>query len=365
MNGKAIKFKVYQIQPKLLLVLLLALSGCNLAPISESEALRQTQIRESELDVNVKQTLLAQLQENREVEQTSLAGTEAIRTLTPELVFTLVPTEPPFQATEPAVQESEPPALTELPPPVEFDEAAYQEWKNSAKILLYEDMTARLDTVRYVKLTLDKMGLDYKDDGSAYGWLLDDLDGGPPDGGQWDLIILAAEDKAGIKADFFSPSLSAVDQGTPVILETWYLDGAHTGSASGLLSRCGVSFENNWERIPPSGAAMFSLSPENPIMQQPNGGLNLSSTTNFWWDPDGIISYDVGDLMKLSMDTNATLLIGTMAGDRFTHGTSMVCLGGMLILQTFSSHLLTFNSMSPLWENYVDNALRARFIQIQ
>jgi len=359
------RLKKFQIRLAFALVFLLANSACNLARVSDSEALQQTQIRETELDINVKQTLLAQQQLDREIEQTVLAGTAPAQALTPEPSATLAPTVKALQTTEPAVQETPTPQSTEPAPAVEFDEAAYQEWKKTAKILLYEDMTARLDTVRYVKLTLDEMSLSYKDDGSAYGWLLDDLASGPQDDGEWDLIILAAEDKDGIKADFFAPALKAIEAGTPVILETWYLDGAYSGSASGILSRCGVSFEANWERIPPSSAAMFALSSDNSVLTQPNSGLNFSATTNFWWDPNGIISYDIGDLMKLSPDSSATILIGTKAGDQLTHGTSMVCVKGMLILQTFSSHLLTYKSMSPLWENYIDNALRTRFLRIQ
>ena len=363
--GSIIEFKHFQTRLSFVLILLLVISACNLTPASGSEALKQTQIRETELDINVKQTLLVQQQLDREIELTAAAETVPVQAPTPEPGVTLAPPVEAPQPTKPAALESPPPQPTEPAPAAEFDEAAYQEWKTTAKILLYEDMTARLDTVRYVKLTLDEMGLRYKDDGSAYGWLLDDLAGGPQDGDQWDLIIIAAEDKDGIKADFFTPALKAIDAGTPVILETWYLDGAYSGSASGLLARCGVGYEADWERIPPSNAAMFALSPDNPVLQRPNSGLGFSATTNFWWDPNGIISYDIGDLMKLSPDSNATLLIGTKAGDKLTHGTAAVCMDGMLILQTFSSHLLTYKSMSPLWENYIDNALRARFLKIQ
>jgi hypothetical protein len=35
---------------------------------------------------------------------------------------------------------------------------------------------------------------------------------------------------------------------------------------------------------------------------------------------------------------------------------------GHLILQTFSSHQLTFDAMSPVWENYIYNALQVRLL---
>jgi hypothetical protein len=241
------------------------------------------------------------------------------------------------------------------------DEAAFQQWMKSARILLYEDMTARLETVRYVKQTLDEMDLTYKDDGSAIGWLMDDLADGPPDGGQWDLIILAVEDKRGVQGDFFGEVLKAADQGTPVILEVYYLNSTYNSSASGLLNRCGLEYENDWVRIPPSRAALFASVPDHPIITTPNNILSFSTSTNQWWDPNGKITYDVGDLIKLAPSSESTLLLGTVAGIPTAHGTAAVCEGGKIILQTFSSHLLNFSVMSPLWENYIYHALQNRF----
>jgi len=347
----------------ILLLIMAANAGCNLVPISESESLRRTEIRATELEVNVKQTLLAQQQIDRSQEQTAQAKLLATQELNPQPILTTpppAPTEPSPAATpeQPATQ-TQPPA----PPTAEpFNEDDFQKWMKTAKILLYEDMTARLDTIRYIKSTLDQMGLSYKDDGSAYGWLLDDLENGPEGGDQWDLIILAAEDKNSIKANFFDSALLAVNQGTSVILEVYYLDGSYQSSASGLLNQCGLEYENNWIRIPPSRAVLFALNPDHPILQQPNSGLGFSATTEFWWDPNGIIDYDIGDLMKLSAGSNATFLLGATANTPSFHGTSAVCMDGKLILQTFSSHSLTYDAMSPLWENYIYHALRTRYI---
>jgi len=340
------------------------MTGCNLAPISEGEALKRTEIRATELEVNVKQTLLVQQQLERAQEQTaqaSIPNTQQTNPGPPPMTSPPKPSEtPPASPPEP-VAPSQPPTT---PTPEPFNEDDFQDWMKTAKILLYEDMTARLDTIRYIKTTLDQMGLSYKDDGSAYGWLLNDLESGPKDGDQWDLIILAAEDKNSIKANFFESAMLAVNQDTSVILEVYYLDRAHQSSASGLLNQCGLEFENNWIRIPPSRAVLFPLSPDNPILNQPNSGLGFSSTTEFWWDSNGVIDYDIGDLMKLSSDSKATLLLGVTANTPAFHGTSTVCLDGKLILQTFSSHVLTYDSMSPLWENYIYHALRTRYINL-
>jgi hypothetical protein len=347
----------------LILAIAVTLSGCNLLPISEEEALKQTQIRETELDINVKQTLLVQQQSNRAAQQTAIASAATSQVEAPKSPSPSSPPLPPEAdetPSEPVVQVTEvPPIEIETPQPINEEE--FNAWMKSAKILLYEDMTARLDTIRYAKSTLDEMGLLYKNDGSAYGWLLDDLKNGPPEGGQWDLIIFAAEDKAGVKADFFAPTLNAIEQGTSVILEVWYLDGAHATSASGLLQRCGVEYENNWIRVSPSRAALFILSPDNPIMQRPNHLLSFTATTNYWWDPNGEITYDTGDLIKTLPDSGASLLLGTTANVLNSHGTSTVCMDGQLTMQTFSSHVLKYEVMYPLWENYIYNALLTRF----
>jgi hypothetical protein len=335
-------------------------TSCSLIPISESEAAQLTEIRGTELEVNVKQTLLALQAANREAEQTALLAPTGAQGSTPTAPSTEPPLASPSSVEPPPEQptESSPPT-TVTPQP--FNEDAFREWSKSAKILLYEDMTSKLDTVRYVKSSLDDMGLVYKDDGSAYGWMLDDLENGPKSGGQWDLIIIATEDKKGIQGDFFSSVLNAVDQGTSVIYELWYLDTTYNANASGLLSSCGIEFEKDWVRIPPSQAAMFVLSPEHPILNQPNKILNFSSTTSYWWDPNGVIDYDIGDLVKVVPSSGASLLVGTLNNSTTSHGTVTVCMDGKLILQTFSSHVLTFNSMTPVWENYIYNALRTRF----
>jgi len=150
-----------------------------------------------------------------------------------------------------------------------------------------------------------------------------------------------------------------------VIFETWYLDNVYRSAAIGLLTQCGIEYENNWIRIPPSRAALFSLNPDNPIMSYPNATINFSATTNYWWDPQGEISYDIGDLIKLAPQSNASLLLGTIATTKASHGTAAVCLDGKLILQTFSSHVLKFEIMSPLWENYITHSLLTRFSSLK
>lgn len=236
----------------------------------------------------------------------------------------------------------------------------------SANILLYENMVADTNTMRYVKTTLDKMGLPYDDVGNAGGWLKSHLLSGGPEGKGWDLVIIAAEYKdsddpqgklrKGVYSEFFDYALTALNQGASVILEVWYLDKTYNSSAAPLLSQCGVSYENNWLKVPPERMVMFSLDPLHPVLNLPNSGLSFTDVTSQW---AGI--YDIGDYMKKSSKGDATLLIGTIASEKNTHGTAAVCIDNRLILQTFSSHQLTFKDMKPLWENYIYNALKVKF----
>jgi hypothetical protein len=230
----------------------------------------------------------------------------------------------------------------------------------SANILVFEDMTSRLDTNRYARDTLDKMGLPYVDVGSAKGWLKSEVSSGGPDGRGWDLVIIAAETKdKGAAGEYFEYVLDLLDQGVSVIFEVWYLDQVHGGAASTLMNRCGITYEGNLLKVPPARMVMFTLDYDHPIMKQPNSGLNFTDTMSFWWE-DGE-SFDTGDLVKVSLTGDATLLVGSMADEKQSHGTVTVCMNDRLILQTFSSHNLTYNAMQPLWENYIYNALRVRF----
>ncbi|MFC2053960.1 hypothetical protein ACFLV7_06630 [Chloroflexota bacterium] len=230
----------------------------------------------------------------------------------------------------------------------------------SANILLFEDMVNDPNVLRYYRDTLDRMGLNYTDVGSAKGKLKAELYTGAPDGEPWDLIILASEYKGSISGEFFDYVNDALDNGSSVILETYYLDKVHTGTARSILIRCGVEYETNWIRVPPQMMSMYPLDSKHPILQEPNSGMTFSDTTSHW-----AYDFDVGDYMKISQKGDATLVLGTKATDKTSRGTVTVCIDDRMILQTFNSHNLTFDAMRPLIENYIYNALKARFQEAQ
>ncbi len=338
----------------------LLLASCGTPQISESEAAQQTKARAVELDLYVQRTLQAQSDRERFIQQTLLASTPSSVNLTPLPILDFAaPTQTPIKNTPFVTATID--FSTPIEPNQQFNEEDFNQWLKTAKILVYEDMTARLETFRYVRTTLDEMGLPYKDDGSAIGWFYDDLDSGPEEGDQWDLIIFALEDKKGVKANFYDLAIEAVDNGTSIIFEAWNLNRPIQAAPAISFPGAGWYMRKIWSGIPPTSALLFPIARTHPILNMPNTNLTFGSPTNQWWDPSGQVAYDVGDLIGLSTTGDAVLLLGTGVGSEITHGTSAVCVEGRIIFQTFSSHMLSFESMEPLWENYIYNALRTRF----
>ncbi len=344
-------------------------AGCNLQQLNLSQSARLTEVRATELQLHVEQTLVA-LQSTQQVPELTLQAQRATLQAqqaqgTRAALITATPQAPNAELTQSAEQTLPTQAAPETPSPVEtpiaLDPQALQERMKSANILLYEDMVAHTDTKRYAKEALLHMGLPFKDDGNAKGWLADDLEKNAPNGKAWDLVILAVEDKVGAQGEFFNYALQALDKGASVILEVWFLDQTYGGSASQLLDRCGLVYHGDRKKIPPAQMALYVLDANDPILNQPNPKLSFTANSNYWWDPNGRRSYDTGDLLKLAPGSSTRLLVGTQAQATTSHGVLAVCEGGRLILQTFSSHTLTFDAGKLIWENYIYNALRKRF----
>jgi hypothetical protein len=346
-----------------LIIFLFILIACSEGSTNNNSA-KQTELRETELEIHVEQTLRSQgggsAQSTTTMTSNQSPAQQPTNTEKAEPTEDINATQAASAATDAALNTQN--AMEEFAQtPVGLSEEALQEKMKKANILLYEDMVANLDTNRYVKETLDKMGLTYKDDGNASGWLKSDLNSGAPNGQPWDLVIVANESKANISGEFFEYVMDALDAGSSVIMEVWYLDDTFSGTASTLLERCGIAFGADWVRIPPTRMIMFPLDSSHPVLQEPNSGLGFTDVTSYWWDDSGAIDYDIGDLVKLTGSGDADLLLGTKATEKSTHATLTVCMDGQLTLQTFSSHQLTFKTMEPLWENYIYNALKYRF----
>jgi hypothetical protein len=221
----------------------------------------------------------------------------------------------------------------------------------NASILLYEDMVEDPSEYRYVKRTLDAMGLQYKDDGNAMGWLKSDLLGG-----NWDLVIIAVEYRTDVSGEYFQYLSNVLNQGSSVILEAFHLDEISEGAVAPILAKCGVQV---YPYVPTTGGVldvvMWPLGVQHPVLEQPNSGLSFTRARDTW-----LWSFDLGSKMALTGNGDAQLLLGTNAQERYMDGTLAVCMGGQLTLQTFSSHSFEYATMYPLWENMIYNALKIR-----
>jgi len=221
----------------------------------------------------------------------------------------------------------------------------------NASILLYEDMVEDVSEYRYVKRTLDAMGLQYKDDGNAMGWLKSDLLGG-----KWDLVIIAVEYRTDVSGEFFDYLNSVLQQGSSVILEAFHLDEVSEGAVSPILAKCGVQV---YPYVPKTGGTldvvMWPLGVQHPVLEQPNSGMSFTRARDKW-----LWSFDLGFQMAQTGSGDAVLLLGTNAQEKLMDGTLAVCMGGQLTLQGFSSHSFEYTTMYPLWENMIYNALKIR-----
>jgi serine/threonine protein kinase len=299
------------------------------------------------------------------IETQATAVSEAVIPIIPSATSTRTQTAyetPTLAPTTEAVQ----PSPTETPEPTAttgpaISDADLKTFMNSANILVYEDIVSEYEKP-YVKDTLDGMGLKYKWDGSAKGRILSDLSGGPDGGGNWDLIIIAMETRNVSSGEVLPYINAALQQGTSVILEAWNLDQTTNPARNEILNTCGVSVK---EYLPHDNSTLDVvvypiLGATSPILSEPNSGLSFTNATSRW-----IASGDLGDLMSLTGDGDAQLLIGTDGSNANSNGVLASCMSGRLTLMTFSSHSFPYNTMQPLWENMIYNALKTRALRLQ
>lgn len=355
------------------LILAIISTGCGLLPFGP----KGISPNEAEIEVSVEQTLVAQeatqafwdakkraeltLQANQtaiaeQFKQTEIAfqATQAAQAPIPEGEI------PGKEGGEPSEEPSTSGEGTAGDSAPEFSQEAFEAYMEDAKILLYEDAVNAPWLARYVKDALDDMGLDYKDDGSAIGWLKSDLLST-----NWDLVIIALEDPGKPPmGEYFDLINQTLDNGSAVILEIWFLNFVSRGEVASTLSRCGVEFESdyglgtgssndlvNWPLPGKSG---------HPIFNEPNTGLRWTNIAAIR-GPD-----DLGDFIKLSgKKDDAELLLGAIATEKNTHGTLAICNNGKFIIQTFHTHNLAYEESVPLWQNYIYNTLKAKFIETQ
>jgi hypothetical protein len=342
----------------LVILLFLGMIGCNFSYASETLQQTQTAIVVQQTDLATKAT------QNSNATATAQQATTNAQVVppTPDLAATQVAAsvqqtlaaQPPAGNTSPETSPTEAPPIPPTPaPPADLDAQIKQ-----ASILVYEDIVNKPSLTPYVDKTVKAMGLqNVKYDGSAKGWLKNDLVSGGQGGKPWDLVILAIEARGEVSGEYFEYLNNVLQQGSAVILEAWHLDDISEGTISPILIKCGVQV---YPYFPKTGTindiVLWPLNPSHPVLNQPNSGLSFTKVLDTW-----LSSFDLGSLMALTGKGDAQLLLGTNAKETYMDGALAVCMGGQLTLQTFSSHSFSYNTMYPMWENYIYNALKWRF----
>lgn len=346
-------------------VLFIVTLGCTFS----TEPASNDDLEETQIALGIQQTLLAQQAGN------SLQGTLDSQQATIDaqmLQSTLLNQQPTMDigATQVALSvqgtmaAGQPPVISPIEPtqilpsaaPVSGSSQDLKAFMQSANILLYEDMVNDPKVYRYVKRTLDSMNLSYKDDGSAKGWLKTDLLGGAKGGNPWDLVIIAVEYRAGISGEYFEYLTDVLNQGTSVIVEAYHLDQISEGTVSTILTKCGVQvYPYVGKTRSPIDIVVWPVSGvSHPILREPNSGLSFTKAVAYW--PYN----DLGDLVALTGHGDAQILMGTKATENSRDGVLTTCMNGQFTLMSFSSHSFSFQTMMPLWENMITNALRVR-----
>ncbi len=277
----------------------------------------------------------------------------AAATNTPTATPTPTPTETPETPAQPADNQTSPQTQAT------FNEADFETWMRSASILLFEDMTGDFSVTRYIQQALDAMGLrQYVDVRDALGDYKNQLLSGGPGGKGWDLIISGKELRTAVQGEFYVYLNDALNAGSSVIIEEWDIDDIAAGKISAILARCGVEFHRDWQEINLDRHLLFPVDGTHAIHHNPNEGISLTNPSGFW------LGGDLGDWLKLRPGSSAIALWGARVNVKDSYLTAVVCLDGQLIIQTYSSHSYGQDRIILMWQNYIYNALKARYLSL-
>ena len=360
------KFSTQRIAQLLLrvmaLIILVTMVSCNFSASEEDKDLEKTQT-----EISAQQTDLAE----------GDTGDTAATIAAQQATIDAAQAAQAAQATQAALQATQlvpPPGTTPLAPPQlppgftpgapmppQPPPANFNEMMANAAVLLFEDIVVDPSQSPYVQRTLKAMNIqNVKNDGNAVGWLLSDLRGSAPGGRPWDLVIIAQESRDAVSGEFYDALISLLNQGTAVILEDWNLGNVAEGVIKPTLVKCGV-YAYPWVNMgalgDPNIFIMWPLGIPHPVMSDPNSGFKFTRVRDYWaW------SIFLGTKMALTGTGDANLLVGTKSQEKYQDGTLAVCMGGRLTIQGFSSHNFEFDTMYPVWENYIYNALKVKLL---
>jgi len=276
------------------------------------------------------------------------AEPQALPTYTPYPTYTVAPPQPDTPPEQPA-----------NPPPQPSQDMGAR--IQGARILMYDNSYGSVDIngklmTSYIDDALNGMGLgsNVTNVRDAMGNFLTELNSGA----QWDLIIVGAESRSNIRGEFWDVLGDHMRNDVAVVSELWYLDQIANGRIAPVLSMCGIGFTSDWQRAANANLnnyLIYILEQQSPLFSNPNNVGMLIPTSNFAWIGD------VGDRVKITDSSRATLMAGVVPSEHQTGGLIAECMEGRVIFQTFDTHDYKYNDMIPLWQNYVTYTLTNHF----
>lgn len=312
-----------------LLVLLLLVLACSLPGMSGEDPA----IIETRMAMGVQQTSMAIQQATLNAVAAEANRPTEAATYTPYPTYTIEPSA----------------ATVEVPAPEEADIKALIK---SSNILIYEDMLGYPTLMPMVENTIDSMGFSggkVINAGDGLGTFKQHANSAT----EWDLMIVATEVRSEFSGEMFEMMYDHIDNGGAVIIEAWHLDKIANGKIAPILSRCGVRFQRDWIRnyeYDPFDYSIYWLDKSHPLLSTPNTVQAPSYPYPEWFT-------DAGDLIELSSGGDAVLVGGLQPSRHSDYGVLAVCLGGRMVIQTFSSHDYEWQTVQPLWVNYITYTL--------
>lgn len=321
-----------------LLVLLLAVLACTFPSLAGEDPA----IIETRMAMGVQQTSMA-------IQQATLnaAGMEADRP-------TDIPTYTPYPTytSQPSIGIVE----TSAPSAAEDMNSLIK----SSNILIYEDILGYPTLMPMIENTIDSMGFSggkIINAGDGLGTFKQNANSAT----EWDLMIVATEVRSEFSGEMFEMMYDHIDNGGAVIIEAWHLDKIANGKIAPILSQCGVRFQRDWIRnyeYDPFDYSIYWLDKSHPLLSMPNTVQAPSYPYPEWFT-------DAGDLIELSSGGDAVLVGGLQPSRHSDYGVLAVCLGGRMVIQTFSSHDYEWQTIQPLWVNYITYTLTNHYAYIQ
>jgi hypothetical protein len=307
-------------------------------------------LHQTEIAMGVQQTVMAQqMTEIANIkEKQAPTGTDAPPSAAP--TYTPYPT---YTAMAPNTLV---PTIASTDTPTAPTEVNMEDRIRGANILVFEDIKGYYDLNPWIQQAMSSMDFSkgrVVEVGDKIGDFMVQLNSPV----KWDLIIVGAEARSGVKGEFWDVILDQVNRGSALIVEIWYLDKIASGRIQPLLGKCGLQFQKDWFRdygAKPENYAIYWLDQTNELFTKPNVVGPLFTAIPYWFT-------DAGDLINLGPGGDAKLVAGLYPKEKSNYGVLATCLGGRMILQTFSTHDYRQSQVVPLWQNYITFTLTNHF----